>query len=209
MARQLLALLALLALPPCSTAPNPNLRYFSTWFSSSASPSTAAQWMNFMLTEYDAATIRKFHAAGLGPSLFMVRYALFCGAGSEPPPTGPARLCPDYEVRWAQLLNATIRPMLAEGSIMGVNFGDELCWSCLPYSNLTAAIALVRRDLPRGTAILYYNEASPVLSEDVCQTPSGHARLSYPAVPDGLDWVSVDYCALPAPPALLRRFSPP
>ena len=20
---------------------------------------------------------------------------------------------------------------------MGVNFGDELCWSCTPYSNLT------------------------------------------------------------------------
>jgi hypothetical protein len=114
--------------------------------------------MTFMLTEYDPATIRKFHAAGLGPSLFMIRYALFCGQGSQPPPTGPARLCPDYEARWAKLLNTTIRPMLAEGSIMGVNFGDELCWSCLPFSNLSAAVGLVRRDLPRGTAILYYNE---------------------------------------------------
>jgi hypothetical protein len=156
--RVLLALLATLLLLQPSTAPNPNLKHFTTWFSSSANPATAASWMTFMLTEYDPATIRKFHAAGLGPSLFMIRYALFCGQGSEPPPTGPARLCPDYEARWAKLLNTTIRPMLAEGSIMGVNFGDELCWSCLPFSNLSAAVGLVRRDLPRGTAILYYNE---------------------------------------------------
>jgi hypothetical protein len=84
--------------------------------------------------------------------------------------------------------------MLAEGSIMGVNLGDELCWSCLPYSNLTAAVNLVRRDLPRGTAILYYNEAYPVLSEEFCQTPAGHAKLGYPRVPEGLDWISIDYC---------------
>eukprot|EP01043_Picozoa_sp_COSAG02_P097113 COSAG02_NODE_33355_length_501_cov_0.902985_1_plen_159_part_10 len=130
---------------PSTVAPtgrNSNLKYFSTWFSSSANPRTSSAWMNFMLTEYDPLTIRRFHAAGLGPSLFMVRYSLFCGAGSQPPPTGPARLCPDYEARWTALLNTTIRPMLAEGSIMGVNLGDELCWSCLPYSNLTAAVNL-------------------------------------------------------------------
>eukprot|EP01050_Picozoa_sp_SAG11_P001837 SAG11_NODE_86_length_17300_cov_11.466717_9_plen_94_part_00 len=78
-------------MPVPSIAHSPNLRYFLTWFSSSADPHTC--------------------------------------------------------------------PMLADGSIMGVNLGDELCWSCLPYSNLSAAVNLVRRDLPRGTAILYYNEA--------------------------------------------------
>eukprot|EP01052_Picozoa_sp_SAG31_P044263 SAG31_NODE_7652_length_1629_cov_1.811765_1_plen_242_part_00 len=85
--------------------------------------------------------------------------------------------------------------MLAEGSIRGVNFGDELCWSCLPYNNLTAAVDLVRRDLPRGTAILYYNEAYPVFSKGICQLASGRAaKLGYPGVPQGLDWISIDYC---------------
>jgi hypothetical protein len=152
--------------------------------------------MNYMFTASDPAIIRKYHKAGMGPSLFHIRFALFCGHGSQPEPTGPAMLCPDYESRWKKLLESSIRPMLAEGSIMGVNFGDELCWSCTPYDNLTAAVNLVRRDLPRGTAILYYNEAYPVVQEGKCQLPakqngSSFGRMDYPKVPDGIDWISV------------------
>ena len=170
---------------------NPNLGYMSSWFfEGSEDPAAAKTWQNYMFTSADPAIIRKYHTAGLGPSLFEVRFALFCGHGTQPEPTGPSRLCPDYEARWQQLLNSTIRPMLAEHSIMGVFFGDELCWSCTPYSNLTAAVDLVRRDLPRGSAILYYNEAYPVLQEGICQQyPSGHVKLVYPKVPDGIDWV--------------------
>ena len=41
---------------------------------------------------------------------------------------------------------------------------DEICWSCTPWSNVSAAVDAVRRDLPRGKAILYYNEAFPVIA---------------------------------------------
>ena len=69
---------------------------------------------------------------------------------------------------------------------------------CFEYDP-TITVNLVRRDLPRGTAILYYNEAYPVLQEGVCQAASGQrAKLHYPRVPDGLDWISVDYYRTPS-----------
>ena len=37
------------------------------------------------------------------------------------------------------LLSGTIKPMLAEGSLFGVFFGDEICWSCTPWSNAATA----------------------------------------------------------------------
>ena len=195
------ALLLLLDLPilvsvvqdaAAASTNNPNLRFMSSWFfEGSEDPAIAKTWQNFMFTSANRAMIRKYHAAGLGPSLFEVRFVFFCGHGSQPEPTGPSMLCPGYEARWKQLLNSTILPMLAEKSIMGVNFGDEICWSCTPYSNLTAAVDLVRHDLPRGSAILYYNEAYPVLQRGICQEfPSGRGKLEYPKVPDGIDWVS-------------------
>ena len=51
-------------------------------------------------------TIRRYHSAGGGPSLFPVQSTFFCGP----------LLCPDYKQRWAKLLASTIRPGLASGS---------------------------------------------------------------------------------------------
>ncbi len=68
------------------------------------------------------------------------------------------------------------------------------------------AVSTVRSDLPRGKAILYYNEAYPVIAGGVvngtkyahiCDTGGDfddhRVNISYPNVPDGLDWISVDY----------------
>ena len=154
-------------------------------------------------------TIRRYHGSspgGGGPSLFPVQSTFFCGP----------LLCPDYKQRWAKLLASTIRPGLASGALMGLHFGDELCWACTPWSNLSAAVDAARADLPRGTAILTYNEAYPVfivgepngyrneggLWQWSCDTANGAhprraapgmANVSYPSVPAGLDWLSLDY----------------
>ena len=226
--------LTCLAAPGGRSRVNPNLKYFSVWEADAGSDAggaaadIAAQkgWLNFLFTTDNATTIRAYHSAGLGPSLFAVRSTFFCGS----------QLCADYETRWAALLNSTIRPMLEEGSLFGVFFGvrhpnhhhfpcvcnppnptpsamtprcgaqDEICWSCTPWSNVSAAVDTVRRDLERGEAILYYNEAFPVIAGNgqfphICDRGGDfddhRNNFSYPRVPTGLDWISVDYCEWP------------
>jgi hypothetical protein len=153
--------ITLVAIATAGTTPfNPNLKYFSLWSVEAESTAKLVSWVNFIFTSSDPALIRQHHAAGMGPSMIHVRSTFFCGAS----------LCPDYESKWSTLLNTTIQPMLDEGSLMGIFFGDEICWSCTPWSNLSAAVDLVRASLPRGKAILYYNEAFPVLSDSVCDS---------------------------------------
>jgi len=67
--------------------------------------------------------------------------------------------------------------------------GDEVVWRCLAPSNLTIAVNAIRASFPRGTAVIWYNEATPPLvsDEDSC----GNRGLGY-AVPAGLDWFSTD-----------------
>ena len=70
-------------------------------------------------------------------------------------------------------------------------------WSCTSWENVSAAVDAVRADLPRGEAILYYNEAYPVLAFEKCDTGGdfdpNRTNFSYPRVPKGLDWISLDY----------------
>lgn len=75
------------------------------------------EWINFLFTSSDPIVIKRYHAAGLGPSLLHVRETFFCGN----------RLCADYKAKWAALLASTVKPMLKEGSLFGVFFGDEIC----------------------------------------------------------------------------------
>lgn len=88
----------------------------------SAAPNLTCQaeqskWMNFVFTSTDPLAIKRYHRAGMGPSLLHVRETFFCGS----------RLCVDYKERWAALLASTVKPMLKEKSIFGIFFGDELC----------------------------------------------------------------------------------
>jgi hypothetical protein len=145
------------------------------------------QWINFLFTSSDTVAIKRYHAAGLGPSLLYLRDTFFCGN----------KLCVDYKAKWAALRDSVVKPMLADKSIFGVFFGDELCWSCISWKNLSAAVDTVRADLPRGEAILYYNEAYPVFANNKCSTGGdfgpNRTNFTYPSVPAGLDWISLDY----------------
>jgi acetyl esterase/lipase len=76
-----------------------------------------SQWINFVFTSADPLVIKRYHQAGMGPALLHVRETFFCGS----------RLCVDYKERWAALLASTVKPMLQEGSLFGVFFGDEIC----------------------------------------------------------------------------------
>lgn len=79
-------------------------------------------------------------------------------------------------------------PLLKNGTILGFNLGDELVWNGLLPSSLTSASNAVRALFPRGSAIIWYNEAWPVLSggTDYYGNPVDFS------IPPSLDWFSVD-----------------
>ena len=81
-----------------------------------------SKWMNFLFTSADPLAIKRYHRAGMGPSLLHVRETFFCGS----------RLCVDYKERWAALLASTVKPMLKEKSLFGIFFGDEICEQLSP-----------------------------------------------------------------------------
>ena len=146
----------LLALFAGSHARNENLRFFSVWDLDTAPVSDLkGGWNNFLFTSANASVLEAYHAAGLGSSLFHLRWVLFNNTA----------LWPDVDARWNSLLQSTILPLLSRGVLFGVFLGDELCWNCISYANLTYAAALVRRSLPPA-AIVYYNEAFPVFTDD-------------------------------------------
>lgn len=164
-------------------ATNPNLKYFSVWDLESAKVSdypSLAQWNNFVFTSSNLTQLSMFHQAGIRSSLLHVRSVFFDDQIE--------RLRPDYASRWAALV-PQVRPLLASGVLMGFFLGDELCWACIPYRDVITAADTVRASFPRGQAIIYYNEAFPVFTSDVCNNGT---LLNYTQVPASLDWLSID-----------------
>eukprot|EP00039_Didymoeca_costata_P015627 m.269978 g.269978 ORF g.269978 m.269978 type:complete len:330 (+) comp16260_c0_seq2:38-1027(+) len=171
------------------TTKNTNLKYFSVWeLEGAESPAVAKGWSNFLFTSGNISDILRWHAAGVGPSLLHVRDVFFDGD----------MLRADWEQRWESTF-AQLSPAIANGAAMGVFLGDELAWSCIPLSNISAVASRVRVDIPRGKGIIYYNEAFPPFVPDGMKmwqtqcpkTPA--AQLSYSQAPEALDWLSIDY----------------
>lgn len=115
-------------------------------------------------------------------SLLLVYDALFVAG------TRRLVLAPNYEAQWAALA-AAARPFLANGTIFGFNMGDELVWNCLAPANLTIAVNLVRASFPRGSATIWYNEATPPIASDI--DSCGNTNIGY-TIPTALDWFSTD-----------------
>ena len=89
--------------------------------------------------------------------------------------------------------------MLAKKTIIGFNLGDEMSWACLPPTELSTVAAELCSHFPRGSAIIWYNEASGPLD------PTSRWRVPMPwgkadcleirddcLIPAALDWFSVD-----------------
>jgi hypothetical protein len=188
---------------------NSNLKFFSVWELESVQPKDALGWTNFLFTSANVSQLKEWSEAGVGPSLLYV-YNVFFSDGM---------LRPDYESSWSQTFSI-LEPLLKSKAAMGVFLGDELAWSCIPFSNISAAADLVRLSIPRGSGIIYYNEAFPPFVPDgqgvwkqACpnvypliyprQVGLGfHDRLNESSalivtslfrVPSSLDWISIDY----------------
>eukprot|EP01046_Picozoa_sp_COSAG06_P013804 COSAG06_NODE_841_length_11989_cov_4.537763_16_plen_456_part_00 len=102
------------------------------------------------------------------------------------------RLRPDVASSWAAVEQVAAE-LLANSSIVGFNLGDELVWNCLPPDELHHAVDLIRKSFPRGQAIIWYNEATPVLSDGISQCNRTAAQPMQPyTIPSGLDWFSID-----------------
>ena len=96
-----------------------------------------------------------------------------------------------WEERW-RIVHAYIQPWIANGSLSGIYFGDELMGQGLPLSNLSAAVKLVRATWPN--AVLAYNE-------DFCTMVTGFnqqaERVSADPdwrLPSELNYFSIDWC---------------
>jgi hypothetical protein len=168
----------------CVGALNSNLKYFSVWELESVQPAEALGWANFLFTASNVSQLKEWSTAGIGPSLLEV-YGTFFSNGL---------LRPDYQSSWAQTFS-TLEPLLESKAAMGVFLGDELAWNCIPFSNISAAADLVRLSIPRGTGIIYYNEAYPPFVPDGQAAwkescPNVHP-LTYPRYVFGNFWVFV------------------
>eukprot|EP00462_Mataza_sp_D1_P024885 CAMPEP_0175130378 /NCGR_PEP_ID=MMETSP0087-20121206/5975_1 /TAXON_ID=136419 /ORGANISM="Unknown Unknown, Strain D1" /LENGTH=670 /DNA_ID=CAMNT_0016412593 /DNA_START=20 /DNA_END=2032 /DNA_ORIENTATION=+ len=99
-------------------------------------------------------------------------------------------LRPDWKTAWAQTA-AEMAPFVGEGRpLLGFNLGDELVWNCLEPSAVATAASAIRASFPRGSAIIWYNEAAILAHnpiKDSCGTPHPDFKI-----PDALDWFSVD-----------------
>ena len=122
---------------------------------------------------------------------------------SLPPlqPGWPKRLAlrPDAADAWGELQPVVVQ-LLRNGSIIGFNLGDELIWNCLPPDDLTAAVDMIRASFPRGQAIIWYNEATPVLQEGISQcNKTKDMPMDKYTIPANLDWFSIDMYHMDGP----------
>jgi hypothetical protein len=117
----------------------------------SADLSANAEYSNL----YQAASISDaFSAKAHGQNALLLTYDTFFTSV-------PNRmiLAPDYVARWSALVES-VAPLIANETIFGFNMGDELVWNCLAPENLTIVANTIRASFPRGTAVLWYNEAT-------------------------------------------------
>lgn len=139
-------------------------------------------WSNFLFTSNNATDILRFRAA-TGPALFNVEGTFFSNR----------QLRSDAPERWKTLYQQTLEPMLMNSTLFGVFLGDELAWQCISLANISTAANMIKASfatLPANTtAIVYQNEAYPVLTDSV---DSCNGTVDY-QVPTGLDLISLDY----------------
>lgn len=79
----------------------------------------------------------------------------------------PHGLRADYKQRWAAMVPVG-RELLANGTIIGFNLGDELVWNCIPSADIATAASTVRADFPRGSALIWYVNDRPSARHGKC-----------------------------------------
>eukprot|EP01047_Picozoa_sp_COSAG01_P057012 COSAG01_NODE_6539_length_3615_cov_36.097554_1_plen_329_part_00 len=179
---------------PAAGASESHLKYF-TWYDVGSGPlmNATASYTNLRLSstiEQASVTKTQFQQ----DSLLAVESVLWYYPKGE----RGFRLRPDVHISWAAVAPVAAQ-LLANESIIGFNLGDELVWNCLPPNELQAGVDLIRKSFPRVSsgsgraAIIWYNEAVPVLTPGIsqCNRSVGQPMMPY-TIPAGIDWFSID-----------------
>jgi len=96
----------------------------------------------------------------------------------------------DAQQQWENV-EKTTRSLVDKGDILGFNIGDELAWNCFSTNSIHEATEMIRKSFPRGSAILWTNEAGFIGDWRAMKDSCGQSRTEY-RIPEGLDWFSVD-----------------
>jgi len=138
-------------------------------------------WGNFYMT-HDVAQIQK--AKQLGIKIMYDLEDTFYTINAQ----SFLVLKTNISLIWKQA-ESQIKPLYDSGLVMGFFMGDELTWNGLPYNDLVLSIEMVRASFPKP-AIILYNEAYPVFTQDI---NSHNQKIGYNTVPTALDWLSMDF----------------
>ena len=169
-------------------AASSKLPYFGFWANNI---SATIGFTNLQFEIADVPTLKQLAAANMSNL-----YPLLSTFVENVPNVG-LRLYPDYEQRWAQLQSELdLANMLKNGTLLGLFLGDELVWNCLPMDSLITYAATVRRDVPRGSGIIWYNEAA-FFNNPKNPNMCGET-FTYQFSPD-LDWFSTDIYHMDGP----------
>jgi hypothetical protein len=125
------------------------------------------------------------------PSLLNLEALLFVGLG-----TSSAGLHPDYAARWSRYA-AVAKPAVANGTVLGFDLGDELVYQCVDSTNVSTVADAVRREFPRGEAVIWYND---VAKWNWNFTDKCGVRREF-FIPPALDWFSIDMYHMDGPVA--------
>ncbi len=126
-----------------------------------------SRWLN-LISSVNASFLVKAKARHPGfVTLLNTKWLFF----AQPPNATNSKFLLQVSAPLLQQRLAAIAPLVANGSIDGIDFGDELV---APFSNISAVVAAARQALgPR--ALLYTNEGADVF------TGAGDSRSSIPA----------------------------
>eukprot|EP00051_Salpingoeca_urceolata_P012377 m.153385 g.153385 ORF g.153385 m.153385 type:complete len:355 (-) comp17471_c1_seq2:710-1774(-) len=158
-------------------SPNTNLKYFG--FYDDRPLTDTASFSNIHQASHATDAVE---AKALGQNSLLSLYSTLWVSGSS-----GLTLRADYQTRLAAL-EPLAKQLLNNGTIFGFNLGDELAWNCLQPADLKTGANAVRAMFPRGTAVIWYNEASMLGPK---KNSCGKVVSDY-SIPAALDWFSID-----------------
>jgi hypothetical protein len=123
--------------------------------------------------------------------------ALCCNSGCKPcsspllhyGPTPCKSPRPDLEQYWNQTL-ATLRPFIANRSVIGINLNDEMMWDGITVKDTARMADRIKSDWPE--AIIYQNEAPGIGDCNYNRMNETVFTEAEPMIPKSVDWWGYD-----------------
>jgi hypothetical protein len=105
---------------------------------------------------------------------------------------------PDFKTMWEPAV-PQLKRLLANKTIIGFNLGDELVWGGVLPKNLVMYADAVRTSFPRGSAVIWYNEACFFSGPRANWKNGANSNVSDYTIPASLDWFSIDQYHMDGP----------